>query len=389
MASGLVVAANFKPESGGVAEHAHRLALHLAGLGERIAVLALAMPGAETFDAGCGYPVIRCRLPARGPLLRVRRMAAFARAVAGAAMRVRADYLVCAPWEAKAGLAVGFASLWTRVPYVLFAYGIEFSGPTRWRALRRLSARRAARVVCLSGYTGSFVAREGVPPDRIVVVPPGIELAAYEAYRRRASTERVPAVDAAFAPGAPTVLTVCRLVPRKQVERMIEAMPQVLAAVPAARYVVVGDGAGAERLREFAAASPAAGAITFLGALDEDAKLACYQRCAVFALPSDREGFGIVFLEAGAFARPSVGPRTEPETGAVIDGETGLLVDAADTDAVAAAVVRLLSDPDEARRLGDNARRRVETEFGWPLRAGQVLAVIRAVCAGRAAPRQS
>ena len=74
VANGLVVAGNFKREPVGLAEHTHRMALHLAGLGERIAVLASAMPGAEEFDAGCGYPVVRCPLPERGRLPGARRI---------------------------------------------------------------------------------------------------------------------------------------------------------------------------------------------------------------------------------------------------------------------------------------------------------------------------
>ena len=384
-ASGLIVAANFPPQAGGLAEHAYRTVAHWTALGERVVVLAPDAPGAAVFDAGCGYPVVRFRLPAPGPGRGARRLVAMAWKTVGAARRLRADYLVCWHWEAKAALAVDLASCLLRIPYVLFAHGSEFVRPMRWAVLRRLAARRAARVVCVSEYVRSFVEREGAPRARLSVVPPGVDLAAIDAYRRRARTAAPGAVEAVFAPGAPTILTVCRLVPTKRVDRLIEAMPRIVAHVPAARCVVVGGGADAQRLLELAGASPVPGSVVFLGPLDGDAKWACFERCTALAMASAGEGFGTVFLEAAAFGRPSIAPRNVPESGAVLDGETGLLVDPDDVGALAEAAVRLLSDPVEARRLGDNARRRVETAFAWPVRVAESLAAVREACVRRSA----
>ena len=293
---------------------------------------------------------------------------------------MRPDYLVCSNWEAKVGLAICVTSRLLRVPYVLFAHGTDFIVSTRWTALRGLTVRHAARIICVTEYVRSFVRREGAPPGRLTVMHPGVDFAEIVAYRRRARHKPPAAVEAALPPSAPTLLTVCRLVSHKRVDQLINAMPLIVAAVPAARCVVVGSGPEAQRLQELAAASSAAGSIIFLGPLEGDAKWACFERCAVFAMPSIREGFGIVFLEAGAFGCPSIAPRTEPEAGVVLDGETGLLVDPGDTEALAHAAIRLLSDPDEARRLGDNARRRVEAEFDWRVRAAETVEVMREGC---------
>ena len=77
-------------------------------------------------------------------------------------------------------------------------------------------------------------------------------------------------------------------------------------------------------------------------------------------MPSEREGFGIAFLEANAFGKPVVGGRVGGVPDAVVQGTTGLLVDPRSDSEVAEAIIRLLKNPEEARRLGDNGRRRVE-----------------------------
>ena len=160
---------------------------------------------------------------------------------------------------------------------------------------------------------------------------------------------------------------------------VIGAMPRIVSEASGTRYVIMGDGPDRDHLMRLAAASPVADAITFLGALSDDEKFECFSRCDVFAMPSEREGFGIAFLEANAFGKPVVGGRIGGVPDAVVHGETGLLVDPRSDSEVAEAIIRLLKNPDEARRLGDNGRRRVENELTWNQSARKFLSVIRGV----------
>ena len=259
------------------------------------------------------------------------------------------------------------------LPYFLFAQGNEFSRPIiRWRLTRRATVRAAAAVICVSDFIRSPVLRDGARPDRTVTVAPGFDVTEVDAFRRRDRPGRFAPVEAAFPPGVPTVLSVCRLAATKGVDRMIAALPGILARAPGTRYVIVGAGPDGARLRRLAAESPAAGSIVFLGARTGDEKFVCYDRCTVFAMPSSREAFGLVFLEAGAFGKPVVGGRTVPATDAVLEDRTGYLVDPEDTHAVADAVAGLLNDPAKATRLGANGRRRVEQELTWRASARRI-----------------
>jgi phosphatidylinositol alpha-1,6-mannosyltransferase len=133
------------------------------------------------------------------------------------------------------------------------------------------------------------------------------------------------------------------------------------------RYVVAGAGPEEPRLRDLAREVGCAAHVRFIGSVSGEDLEALYAACDIFVMPSRAlaqrdgvEGFGIVFLEAGACAKPVVGGRSGGISDAVLDGVTGLLVDPTDAAELEAVLIRLLDDPVEARRLGAQGRQRVE-----------------------------
>ena len=114
------------------------------------------------------------------------------------------------------------------------------------------------------------------------------------------------------------ILTVARLDAReryKGVDQLIEAMPAVLQTVPAARLRIVGTGSDLPRLKELAARLGVADSVEFAGFVDDEHLRAAYRDCALFALTSSGEGFGIVFLEAMAHGKPCLGARAGGHSG--------------------------------------------------------------------------
>jgi len=103
-----------------------------------------------------------------------------------------------------------------------------------------------------------------------------------------------------------------------------------------------------------------------------------YDRASVFCMPTRREAYGIVFLEALAHALPVVATKLEPIRELVSDGETGYLVDVGDIDALAARLTKLLDDPERCRRFGEAARRAGES-YSWERTAETVLRHIEEV----------
>ena len=225
--------------------------------------------------------------------------------------------------------------------------------------------RSAAGLITVSRWATPFLDALKLKPERVHVIHNGVDLREANSYQRVRDPNRFSNLDAALPIGAPNILCVARLHPNKRIDRLIRAMPRILASVPDARLAIAGIGSEEERLRELIAGSPARDSIALLGLVTGNEKFECFARSAVFALPSDYESFGLVLLEAGAFAKPVVATSVGGVPELVVDSENGLLVRPDDDEALADAIVRLTANPDEARRMGENGRCRIGTDFTW------------------------
>jgi glycosyltransferase involved in cell wall biosynthesis len=166
-------------------------------------------------------------------------------------------------------------------------------------------------------------------------------------------------------PFAPVILAVGTLHPRKGYETLIRAFGIVSAQFPEAQCHILGaefgDGAYARELRELAAQCGVADQLHFRGFCDSvPAEMA---RCAVLAIPSRVEAFGMVALEAMAAGKPVVAARTGGLQDIVVPGETGFLVENEDENAMAYCLASLLKDPSLAEAMGAAGRQRVGSEF--------------------------
>src|SRR5262249_43799431 len=137
-------------------------------------------------------------------------------------------------------------------------------------------------------------------------------------------------------------------------EKGLDTLIRAVRSLRSVHLVIAGSGPEESDLRALAASSPHP--VHFLGHRDD---IPCLMQLAdVVAIPSRREAFGRVVLEAMANGRPVVATRAGGLVEAVIDGETGLLVPVDDEQALAAALHQLLSDAPLARKYGEAARER-------------------------------
>lgn len=209
----------------------------------------------------------------------------------------------------------------------------------------RLNVRRAPLVLTTSAYARARIAASyGVSAEKIVVVPEPIDLPRWQAALNAAGPRR---------DWTPTILTVCHLYPRKSVDLLLQAMPRVLAAVPAARLRVVGIGPETDRLLALRGALGLSQSVTFLRHIPFDQLVQEYRDCALFCLPSRQGGFGIVLLEAMAAGRAVVTSQAAAMPEVVPDGVAGCLVPPGDPAALAATLIGLLTDRARAAALGE------------------------------------
>jgi phosphatidylinositol alpha-1,6-mannosyltransferase len=357
----LLMAPVFRPRTGGVPTLYHHLCLNMAP--GSVVVLAPRAPGAEVFDRAVPYPV--------------RRRARFVEIGAGALPGVILEAWAVnrlAKAEGVTHLCFGHVNQcltalllmpWWRARMSLYAHGEEIAADMGGRLLPPLKnrfLRRVRRVIAVSRNTVRLLEERGVDPAAIRVIPNGVEL------KHFTPGEKDPELVGRWGlQGRTVLLTLARLERRKGHDTVIRALPEVLRAVPDAHYLIGGEGEERARLEALVAETGVADRVTFLGAVAEADLCRVYNLADVFVMPNreldngDTEGFGIVFLEAGACAKPVIGGRAGGVPDAVADGETGLLVDGNDPDAFAVAAVRLLTDPALRKDMGAAGRRLAET----------------------------
>jgi phosphatidylinositol alpha-1,6-mannosyltransferase len=138
----------------------------------------------------------------------------------------------------------------------------------------------------------------------------------------------------------------------KGADELIRAIPNLLQSVPDVNLVAVGTGDDLPRLRAIAVELHIEDRVHFLENLTNQELAACYAHCDLFALPSTGEGYGLVFLEAMAFAKPVVGVSAGGVTDIVRNAENGFLVPPGNSESLVQALEKLLLDDSLRVRLG-------------------------------------
>lgn len=295
----------------------------------------------------------------------------------------------------KAGLLAALAARMAGIPFRCHVFQGEVwatrSGPMRWllKTLDRLVAALSTQVLVISRSEREFLLREGVldalEPAKSRVIAngslSGVDLARF---REDAVARREVRGELGIAEAEPLVLYLGRLTRDKGVLDLARAFEK-LGGSPAARLLYAGpDEEGLRPAIEFAAGGARA-RVLFAGLTDRPER---YIAAAdVVALPSHREGFGNVLIEAAAAGVPSVAARIYGIEDAVVDGETGLLHAPGDAGAIAACLGKMLSDPALRARLGASARSRARERFSSETVIAWWLACIDAGLRGPDQPR--
>ncbi len=237
--------------------------------------------------------------------------------------------------------------------------------------LGRVTARLADAVVAPSEATAAELRRD-YGARAVEVIPNGIPPSPARPAHVAARSPQLP----------PVVLYAGRLRSRKAVAVLLAAMPRVLAAVPSARLVVVGDGEQSARVAAAVRARGLATHVDLAGSLPRPAAMARLFDADVFCLPSTYEGLPLAILEAMAAGLPVVATAVSGNPEAVEDGVSGLLVPPESAAALADALIALLTDPERRRQMGEAAKRRVAEHFAIERVAEQHLELLRKLGGG-------
>jgi phosphatidyl-myo-inositol dimannoside synthase len=266
----------------------------------------------------------------------------FALAVGAALLRVRYDFVVIGHVNLMSLVAANLSLRphgKTRV--MLIGHGVDvWTGMDTWT--RRRGIRSVDLVLAVSRYTAEMV-RKQIPelgPERFCIFPNALS---------ETWTERFATADSAgarvVAPGKRFLLSVTRLDPSERYKGIV-AVIEALAMLEdtSVHYVVAGRGDDQAFLKKVAARFGLGDRVHFTGAVSDGELVTLYRECSAFVLPSGKEGFGIVFLEAMFFGAPIIAAAERGAVDVVHHEKTGLLVPYGDTVSLRAAIERLLGD---------------------------------------------
>lgn len=234
------------------------------------------------------------------------------------------------------------------VPFTFTAHGYDIYRRPPPDFAERAAAANA--VITVSRANARYLEDNlGVEKSRLRIIPCGVDTE----YFRPPITD---GCDDRHAKGPSLLVCVARLVPVKRLELLLQACAELRARDVVFRCVIVGDGKSREDLLAEHTRLRLGTTVEFVGAAEQTAVLAWWQRASAAVLTSEREGMPVSLMEAAACGVPAVATAVGGVPELVDDGVSGLLVPPGDCRALMFTLERILTNPDLALEMGNNAR---------------------------------
>lgn len=377
-ASLLLITELFLPTKGGTAVWFDEVYRRLGG--KEIHIVTAAVPDAAAHDAGHPNTVHRLGLR-RVAWLRPESLGMYVKLFLKS-LALAWRYRFAAIHAGRAlpeGLVAWLVARLSGRPVAIYAHGEELTSWGRGNKFKamRFALRHADRVVANSDFTRQVLLEMGVAAERIMLINPGVDVDRFRPglpYRDLRDGLGLP-------PEARLLLSVGRLSRRKGFDTVIRCLPELLGAGYDVNYAIVGIGEDRAYLENTAIEAGVRDRVHLLGHVPMDDLPRWYNACELFVLVNrdidgDTEGFGLVFLEAAACAKPALAGTAGGTGAAVLDGVSGLRVDGDDQAAVAAVIGRLLGDARLSASFAANGLSRVRSELSWDAVAMRT----RAIC---------
>lgn len=276
--------------------------------------------------------------------------------------------------HAHTGHAVGLGALATLGTGVKLVVSRRVDFPLRRNPGTRWKYGRAAAIIAISRAVADVLGRSGVAPERIAVIPDGVDL-----HRVIAPASSETLTSLGVRPRAPLVVQVAQLVPHKDPLNFVRAIASARERVPTLQALLVGDGPLRAEVVETVRALGLEGSLHATGyRRDADALLAAAD---VVVLSSREEGMGSVLLDALLLGKPVAATRAGGIPEVIEHGVTGLLAPVNDSQALGAQIALLLEDRALASRLAASARVRAD-DFSVERLTDRTLAVYERVLSG-------
>jgi phosphatidylinositol alpha-1,6-mannosyltransferase len=262
-----------------------------------------------------------------------------------------------------------------KVQIICYAHGEEISACQSSRQLNAMyswASKRCDLIVANSQNTKNLLSPYA-SNSKVRVISPGVSLRSMEQVKELQSHFRNKNVQ---HKDQFILLTVGRLDRRKNHRGVLQALPQLLQRIPNIHYIIVGDGDERSHLESMVLELNLSEVVTFYGEVEDATKCEFLAACDVFVSPgvssgTSFEGYGIVFLEAASFAKPSIAGTVGGQPESVINGETGIIVDGTSIEEIASAILALHSDKNLRESLGARGYK-LAAENSWDIVSAKI-----------------
>lgn len=368
MSNSLLIANDFPPVTSGIATVFYEIWRRLPA--DQTRIMAPKMPNTAPVDATCPVPVKRIYLPlGESNFAKLFKTARTLQWMLWQGLINRPSRIHCGQ-VFSSGIAGFLCKKLYGIPYITWVYGSEtarLAQDGKSANLMRQVLNESEWVVTNSNMTSEEFIDFGVPPEKIRRVYPGVDPDRFVPGPKDQTW-----IDKLGIKNKRVLLTVARLDQRKGHDKVIQAMSELPEDVV---YLIGGTGREGDRLRQIAMDLKIEHRVHFLGFVADEDLPTIYNLCDVFVMPNrvtegtalagDIEGFGITFIEAGSCAKPVIAGKSGGAVEAVLDGQTGVLVDPTSHKEIVQAILGLLTDPERAQKLGQQARKRIQSELDW------------------------
>jgi glycosyltransferase involved in cell wall biosynthesis len=300
--------------------------------------------------------------------------------------RNKAD-VIHAHWAVPTAPIGAIVARITQTPLVISVHGsdvylLEKNTYVRNLAVRSLKAART--VTACSDDLRERVILAGVPDQKVVTIPYGVDTGLFSDSPINDTNTLSLRTELGIELDALIIMGLGRLVKKKGFEYLLRAIPIVKEKVPAARFVIAGDGDEKPELLRLARELDVYDSTKFPGAIAWHSVPSYLALCDIFVVPSIKDdkgnvdGLPNVLLEAMSCGKPIVGTNVAGLPSAIRDGIDGYLVNEKSPDELARAIIDILSSSQARKKMGENARQRVEDSFRWEAVAERMTEVYEA-----------
>ncbi|MCH8485901.1 MAG: glycosyltransferase family 4 protein [Candidatus Cyclonatronum sp.] len=378
----LFITQDFPPQFGGINSYSTELCLRFVKQFDKLTVVTPHQKGCERVDDALPYEVVRIKCQSAWLGWKMKRD------VAWLLETVNPDIIFHTQWTtlaaSKKARKLGYMGRIVCAAHARELFrepGVPQPLLGWFRRVRAEYLRLPDLWLPVSRYTDGILDQYRVPAELRQIMPNGADPSHFrpseDAENRMQTRKRYGLSHNDFV-----LITTTRIVPRKGIDTTIDALKQLYPKYPQLRYVVVGKGESREELERHSRDAGLGDVVQFAGTVPFDELPELYSACDLFVMVPktilpDVEGFGIVYLEAGACGLAVIGSNSGGVPDAVEDGHTGLIVPEQDPAALAAAIERMITAPETRIALGKNGRRRVTEKLNWDTTAFQILELLK------------